>query len=107
LRADDVRVGCADEFGGDRQAFSHRMAVPGRIAQIEAHDREIAHATILSRAPPGREHLCADSESAGKSWKNGSSGLSGDLICRRKGVHVTSGEQGSIRADFTVRHLTR
>ena len=48
LRADDVRVGRPDEFGGDRQAFGHRMAVPGRIAQIEAHDREIAHATILS-----------------------------------------------------------
>src|SRR5699024_3045510 len=85
-RADDVRMGRPAERGGDRQAFGHRMTVPGRIAKIEAHDREIAHATIPPRSPPGREHLSTDSESAGKSWKNRGSGLSGDLICRRKGV---------------------
>src|SRR5699024_7515982 len=78
LRADDVRMGRADEFGGDRQAFGHRMTVPGRIAKIEAHDREIAHATSLPRSPPGREHLSTDSESASKSGKSRGAGLSGD-----------------------------
>src|SRR5699024_11505680 len=66
LCADDVRMGLADEFGGDRQAFGHRMTVPGRIAKIEAHDREIAYVTIISRSPPGRELTCSASQYAGE-----------------------------------------
>jgi hypothetical protein len=47
LRADDVGVGAADELRSDGQAFGHGMAVHGGIAEVEAHDLEFAHGSII------------------------------------------------------------
>ncbi|GAA1625591.1 hypothetical protein GCM10009700_11880 [Brevibacterium sanguinis] len=53
-------MGGADELGGDRQALGDGMPVHRRVAEIEAHNGEVAHETIIADVRGERREIRRD-----------------------------------------------